>query len=180
MNFKRIFALVAIAGGIAALVTSAATTGRRPIAQPLTSGAPSSAAEISGAALAEEIAHLRERLHPTISPELPARNLFRFSATRVARPVETSQPIAVVPDTRTVIPSTPPPPLFTLIGIAEEPAADGSGSTVRMAIIAGLGDLFLVKEGDAVASGYRVLRVSNDAVELTDVEHSTTLSLALK
>ncbi len=182
MNIKRIFALVAIAGGIAVLVTSAATTGRRPVAPFSTGGAPSNTADISGAALAEEIARLRERLHPTTPPQRPARNLFQFSATRATRPAATPQPIAVAPGTRTEIPATLPP-LFTLIGIAEDPAAEAAGSagsTVRTAIIAGLSDLFLVKEGDAVASGYRVLRISNDAVELTDAEHSTTVHLTLK
>ncbi len=179
MNFKRIFALVAIAGGIVALVTSAATTGRRPIAPPSISGAPSAAAETSGAALAEEIARLRERLHPTTPPQRPARNLFQFSATRATRPPTVPQPIAVAPDTPTEIPATLPP-LFALIGIAEDSAADAAGSPVRTAIIAGLGGLFLAKEGDAIASGYRVLTISNDAVELIDVERSATVHLTLK
>ena len=56
-----------------------------------------------------------------------------------------------------------------LAGIAEDPEADGP---VRTAIISGEGQLFMVKEGEAVTPRYRVAKISADVVELVDL--STT------
>jgi hypothetical protein len=69
-----------------------------------------------------------------------------------------------------------PAPL-KLSGIAEDEMPDG---VVRTAIISGLGQLFLVKEGDSFADRYRVLRVSSDVVELTDLVDGNVLRLALR
>jgi hypothetical protein len=68
-------------------------------------------------------------------------------------------------------------PVFTLVGLAEDAGVDGP---IRTAIISGAGDLFLVKEGEAVTSQYRVVKITADVVELGDVTDGTTLRLALR
>jgi hypothetical protein len=64
-----------------------------------------------------------------------------------------------------------------LSGIAEDETADGP---VRTAILSGFGQLFLVKEGEAVAERYRVLRISSDVVELADLTEGHTIRLVLR
>jgi hypothetical protein len=66
---------------------------------------------------------------------------------------------------------------MTLIGIAEDPGADG---VIRTAIISGFGDVFLVKEGESVTSRYKVARISGDVVELSDATDASIIRLALK
>ncbi len=178
MHWKRILTLVAIAGGLAALVTSAATTGRSRVTSPTGGNAQTKAAEASGAALAAEVARLRERLHPTTSPQRPVRNLFQFRsgpASRVMAPPPVAPPVV---DVAIEVPAPLPP--MKLIGIAEDADGNGGGHVIRTAIISGFGDLFLVKEGEPVTPRYRVGRISSDVVELTDVNDSTTVRLALK
>jgi hypothetical protein len=71
-------------------------------------------------------------------------------------------------------------PTLTLAGIAEDPGPEG---TVRTAIISGSGQLFLAKQGDAVAdrgSTYRVEQIFEQSVELTDLNGGATLRLTLK
>ena len=175
MKLKRIFALVTIAGGLAALATSAATTGRRRAYTPVVAPARNSAAELSGEELAREIARLRERLHPTTVPQQPPRNLFRYKAPNSARAAALS---ALSGDTSIPVPAPPAPrPSMELIGIAEE--SDGD-RIVRTAIISGEGELFLVKEGETVTSRFRVERISAGVVELIDRESAVPIRLALK
>jgi hypothetical protein len=176
MNSKRIVALVAIAGGLAALVTSAATAGRRRVAPTPVNGPEIKAVEESGAALAAEVNRLRERLHPTSMPQRPSRNLFQF---RAVPPAVRASPSLPAPVSSTVEPSAavPQAPPMKLIGIAEDAGPDGA---TRTAIIAGANELFLVKEGESVTPRYRVGRILGDAVELTDLEQPGTIRLALK
>ena len=68
-------------------------------------------------------------------------------------------------------------PSLKLAGIAEDPGPDGP---VRIAFIAGEGQLFMVKEGDPIASRYRVNKISADVVELTDLADNTARRLAMK
>ena len=55
-----------------------------------------------------------------------------------------------------------------------------SGTPVRTAILSGLGDVFLVKAGEIVASRYEVVAVGADAVELRDLGTGRTLRLGLR
>ncbi len=76
------------------------------------------------------------------------------------------------------VPSVPtaPTPLelpFKLIGVAED-------AGVRTAILSSPSQLLMVKEGDLVASKYRVTAISPDAIELTDIAAGPSLRLALK
>ena len=175
MRLKRIFAFVAIAGGLAALATSAATTGRRRVYTPVVTPSRNHGAELSGAALAQEIHRLRERLRPTTVPQQPLRNLFEYDSSRAARSAAPlmSESGASIP----VSPQPAPRPSMELIGIAEESEGD---RVVRTAIISGEGELFLVKEGETVTARFRVERISAGVVELSDRENAAPVRLALK
>lgn len=172
MNLKRSIVIGCALGGVAALVAVAGTSNTRhsDIATPVKTPA----IEASGAELAAEIDRLHERLRPAAVPQQPARNLFQFSTAR-SLPVVASAP---APPAHTEAPAIQPPPAIVLIGIAEDIAADGT--PVRTAIISGLGQLFLVKEGDTVTDRYRVAKISAEAVELSQASDGTPLRLVLK
>jgi hypothetical protein len=129
----------------------------------------------SGAELAVEIARLHERLRPSDTP-LQARDLFRYAARSTvprSAPVLPAPEPVVQPTERSGNVVSP----LKLVGVAEDPSDAGPA---RTAIISGFGQLFLVKEGEAVTLRYRVARISSDAVELTDVGDNSVLRLALK
>jgi len=172
MNAKRVVTFGAAGAVLAAMLAGAATTGRRSV-EPVPR-INTSAVELRGAELAAEIARLRERLRPTDGPRRPARNLFQFGAGRVAReePIAVTLPSPAIAD----LPPRPAAAPLKLVGMAQDAGADG---TVRTAIISGLGDLFLVKEGESVTPRFRVVTISDGAVELVDLEAGTTLRLAL-
>ena len=69
--------------------------------------------------------------------------------------------------------AAPVEPLFKLIGIAEDADA-------RTAILSSPSQLIMVKDGDIVASKYRVTAISADAIELADISDGRVLRLALK
>ncbi len=174
MNVKRIAVLGVGCAALAVWLAAAATSGTRQRQAPTPVAA---AVESKGEELAAEIARLRERLRPTAAPA-QTRDLFNYAArsssrarARVARPFDAAAPPAPVPS-----PVVSRPTLM-LIGIAEDDRAD---NVVRTAIVSGLGDVFLVKEGESIALQYRVLRIGADAVELTDVGDGTSFRLTLK
>ena len=162
MNITRTVILGVVGGALAAWFAAAATSGTRQIVLP---PAPkTSAVDASGAELAAEIARLHDRLHPTTAPQQPARNLFEFKLNAARVP---AAPTAVVDVPAPVNePVAAPDSALSLIGIADE-------AGVRTAIIAGGGQLFLVKEGDLVADRYHVARVGADAVDLEPSLHLT-------
>ena len=51
---------------------------------------------------------------------------------------------------------------------------------MRIAFIAGDGQLFMVKEGETVTPRYRVAKISAEVVELTDVIDRSVRRLALR
>ena len=170
-SVKRTMFFGVIGAALAAMIAGAATTGvRRPSPLPVVE---TPGIELQGAELAAEIARLRERLRPAAEPQEPARDLFRFSAGTPGRAdVEVPLPALEIA----------PPPLaisaaLDLVGIAEDPGADGP---VRTAIISGAAELFLAKEGDTVAGRYRVTMIGGAVVELSDLVAGTTIRLALK
>jgi hypothetical protein len=172
MNLKRTASITCVGGALAAWLAGAATSnhaGPPPIVdvpQPI---------DAKGAELAKEIARLHERLRPTSTPRQPGRNLFAFRAglSRALPPPAPVAPPAIVE----APPPAPEPPL-KLSGIAED--ADGDGAPVRTAIIAGDGQLFMVKEGENVTARYRVAKISTDVVELTDLTSGISRRLAMK
>jgi hypothetical protein len=160
---KRTVLLVLVLGALAAWLAAASTSGvRQP--RPFVSTPP--AIDLRGAALAAEIEGLHERLRPTATPE-HNRNLFQFVA-RAGAPLPIAAPPPAPP-----LPPRPVEPPFKLIGIAED-----SGS--RTAILSSPAQLLMVKSGDLVASKYRVMGISVDAIELSDTADGSVLRLALK
>jgi hypothetical protein len=173
MNLQRATTLVVVGGAFAAWLAAAATSGIHDVPSPSVSRP--SPAETRGAELAAEIARLHERLRPTTLPR-HGRNLFEFASTRpasapVAHTTALAEPVPMP------APSAPAPPPLTLVGVAEDAGPDG---LVRTAIISGLGQLFIVKEDEAVTLRYRVARISADVVELADESDGSVLRLALR
>jgi hypothetical protein len=104
----------------------------------------------------------------------PSRNPFRFSERR--EPVRPTTGVAVAPEPVAFAPLPPPPPAITLDGIAADTAG---GQEQRTAILHTDSGVVLAKEGDGVA-GYRVEKITADAVELTKVDEGSTLRLGLR
>src|SRR4029079_3448473 len=172
MNVKRTV-MIGVAGGAGAVwIAAAATSNTRTIA-PLVAVKPN-VIDKSGAQLAVEVRRLHERLRPSDTP-LHSRDLFRYAGKTAASSGAAECATFVAP------PSEPPPAAVVaplkLEGLAED---HGDQGTVRTAIISGFGDIFLVKECDAVTLRYRVAKISPDAVELTDLTDNTPLRLALR
>ena len=172
MNLKRTATIGVVGAALAAWLASAATS-NRAVPPPIVTHRP--AIDSRGAELADEIARLHERLRPTTTPNQPGRNLFTFRPTRV-RAVAPAAPAAApaIVDAPVTRPGQPP---LKLAGIAEDAGPDGPE---RTAIISGDGQLFMVKEGDAVTLRYRVAKISADVVELTDLTDNSVRRLAMK
>ena len=173
MNLKRTTTIVVVGAAIGAWLAGAATTNRpippAPIDRP-------AAIELRGAELANEIARLQERLRPTSSPRQPGRNLFVYRAPAARAPRPAFAPAPVAPPAPAA-PLTPAVPSLKLAGIAEDEGADGP---IRTAIISGEGQLYMVKEGEAVTPRYRVTKIAAEVVELVDVGDNTIRRLALR
>ena len=172
MSFRRTTTLVVVGAALVAWLAGAATSNH---AIPPVRVVEKTAIEKRGADLADEIERLHERLAPVATPRTPGRNLFAFRATADRRPA----PIAPAP--RPALAEVAPAPFalapLKLSGIAEDAGADGP---VRIAFISGDGQLFMVKEGEAVTPRYRVTRISADVVELVDVADNSVRRLALR
>ena len=89
----------------------------------------------------------------------------RRGAARAAEP-----PFAPPPALPDAAPLAPALPSLKLAGIAEDIEADGP---IRTAIISGEGQLYMVKEGEAVTPRYRVTKISADVVELVDLSDNS-------
>jgi hypothetical protein len=170
MNVKRTLTFAALGAVLAALFSSAATTGRRPAVSPAVQKI--TPVETNGAELAAEIARLRDRLRPRTPPERPSRNLFEFHAAPQPRAIDVAPPPAS--DNVIILPTALP---LRLVGVAEDEGPDGA---VRTAIISGQGDLWLAKEGDEIARRYRVLHITADAVDLQDLNDGSLYPLQLR
>jgi hypothetical protein len=172
MNVKRT-TIVVVGAALIAWLAGAATSNHTI---PPAAVVQQTAIEKRGAELAVEIERLHERLAPAVAPSAPGRNLFTFHA---AAPRQAAPPLA--PPPRAAITEFVPPPLalppLKLSGIAEDPGPDGP---LRVAFIAGEGQLFMVKEGETVTPRYRVTRISAEVVELTDVIDNSIRRLALR
>jgi hypothetical protein len=182
MSLKRKTIIFVSGVALAAWISAAMTPGRPPATSISIRPSP---IDTKGAVLAGEIARLRERLRPDATPREAARNPFVFRSSQRAAPA----PRVGATVDRNISAAAPgvdivePPPLrLTLAGIAEDPGPAG-GVPVRTAIIAGNGQLFLVKEGDTVTDRdieYRVGNISADSAELIDLRDNTTRRLALR
>jgi hypothetical protein len=173
MNLKRAAMLCVLGGALAAWLAAAATSGRPESTVPIVTRPP--VIDSRGQELASEIERLHERLRPAAAPREPARNLFSYTAPKPPPPSRQEIEKAALAE----VPAAPaPPPPLKLEGLAEDVGPDGS--PVRTAVISAQGQLFLVKEGDLIASRFRVVKVSAEVVEIVDPIGNSTLRLALK
>jgi len=171
MNLKRTTTIAVVGAALIAWLAGAATSNRPIPTVPVTQ---QTNIEKRGAELAVEIERLHERLAPAVAPSAPGRNLFTFRAA-AARPAPLPEPPrAAITEIAPVQIALPP---LKLAGIAEDEGADGP---MRIAFISGGGQLFMVKEGDAVTARYRVAKISADVVELTDAMDNSVRRLALR
>jgi hypothetical protein len=114
---------------------------------------------------------LRDWRSPAVAVTRPERNVFTFKepARAAARPTEHLQAIA---------PTLPAePPEFRLIGMAQD---EGNDAPAVTAIVAGHGQVYLVRSGDVIPPAYTVVRVDADSIELTDRTTGATFRLFMK
>lgn len=129
--------------------------------------------------LAVEVGAQAARLHSLMAqapvPDLSPRNPFSFAAPRAARAGAPVVHAAVAED---AVPLPPPPPMLTLMGVAEDTTPAG---VRRTAVIGGEADaIYMVVEGDAIGDRYRVRRIGADAVELEDLITRAYRRIALR
>jgi hypothetical protein len=172
-NYKRTATIALVGGALIAWLAGAATSMHQ--ASPTIARVQPTAVDERGAALAQEIAMLHERLHPTAPPRQPARNLFAYRAAKPAlAPAPLPLPLAISEVAPVFAPALPP---LKLAGIGED---DGPDGPMRVAFISGEGQLFMVKEGEMVTPRYYVNKITADVVELQDVTDQTLRRLALR
>jgi hypothetical protein len=135
-----------------------------------TSGTESLAADIQS-----QTTRLKSRMATAPTPQEPFRNPFIFGERATTTPRVRREALVTPPPA----PAIPPEPAIELIGVTTNQSPSGP---VRTAVISALsGELFLVKEGETVATRYRVGPVTADAVDLIDLAVSgTTRRLVLK
>jgi hypothetical protein len=167
---------VAIVGAVAVWVV--ASGGEAP-SLPDSPGPRQSELDAARAAAVEShAARLRARLADMPARPEGERNPFRYeggtraSHGRVPRTVVTGAPEAFDEP-----PPAPARPELRLIGMAEDTR---DGLTERTAVVAGLNQVYLVKEGEQIAMRFLVTRIGADAIEVEDLGDSTRLSLGLR
>jgi hypothetical protein len=173
---------VAWIGGAAVLVTwFVAAAGQdgplTPEPSPPPAAAPPSESERAAREIESQAARLRSRLGAAPAPAEAGRNPFLF-ARRAPEPRRLARPISpaagdLAMDANPIVEPDP----FTLSGIATD---DGPDGPVRTAVLSGLGDVFLAKAGDTVASRYVIVAVGADAVELNDLATGRGIRIGLR
>lgn len=176
MNLKRAATIVVVGGVFAAWLANAMTpVGRAPVASTVAVARP---VDARGADLAKEIARLHDRLRPDATPSAPGRNLFEFRAARPAAvtpaSVHAAEPAVALPVAQVVQVA------LSLAGIAEDVVAGATDGVVRTAIISTGGQLFLVKQGEAVTPRYTVENITANGVDLRNADDGSLRHLALK
>jgi hypothetical protein len=106
---------------------------------------------------------------PVVEPLSIVRNPFTYAPRDVPPMSPPPAPISVAP---------PPEAPLALIGVATATLEDGH--VVRTAIITGARVLYLVRDGDVVATRYRVEAVLPESVRLVDDAAGASLSLVLR
>jgi hypothetical protein len=145
-----------------------------PAATPVRARRAAASAAAPTVDIQKEAERLQVRVRPQTQYSGPSRNLFRFGSgpgRDVARPST-----AVAPPSVPVAPLPPPVPTLMLDGIASD---NMNGQEQRTAIIHTDSGVVLAKEGDELA-GYRVGKISADAVELTRTSDGSILRLGLR
>ena len=181
MASVRVLLIVGLMGALMAWVVAPAV--------PVSGGGPPSAESSAGDAgrprtsddarsrLNIELRRLHTSLASMPSPSPARRDPFRFAGDAHGRPETQSvqTPAATAGATGGETPPDRPP--MQLLGIAE----DGDPAAVeRTAVIATPRQVYMVKEGDQIAFRFQVARIGADAVELRDLAHDATFTLALR
>ena len=168
----KLYALTSSGAVLAGWLVSTGPATERHLAAP---GATRQAAERSESAidLGAQADRLRAGVAATTYQE-PVRNAFHFgrSARRGAQaPSAAAVEVAVAP-----VPPVPVRPQFGLAGVASSVI---DGVTERTAILSSIRGVQLVKEGDVVEGGYRVVTVSDDMVIVESQNDGTRTTLRL-
>jgi hypothetical protein len=167
---------VAIVGAVAVWVV--ASGGEAP-ALPDSPGPRQAELDAARAAAVEShAARLRARLADMPARPEGTRNPFRFEGR--ARPVLAARvPRTQVTEAQGADEPTAAPlrPELRLIGMAEDIR---EGVTERTAVVAGLNQVYLVKEGEQIAMRFLVTRIGADAIEVEDLADSTPIRLGLR
>jgi len=116
---------------------------------------------------------LKARLAEVTAYRQPARDAFQFGPP--PRPVvESPKPLAL---------EAPPPivaaPVRPPYGLAGMATTTENGVTQRTAILSSLQGVTLVKEGETLDSGYRVMSITEDSIVLESVNDGTQTTLRL-
>jgi hypothetical protein len=108
---------------------------------------------------------------PAVVVARPERNVFTFKdpVRAAARPTEQPQPVVLAQPAEL--------PAFRLIGMAQD---DGHDAPAATAIVAGHGQVYLVRPGDVIPPAYTVVRVDAESVELADGTTGATFRLFMK
>jgi hypothetical protein len=115
---------------------------------------------------------LKTKLAEVSAYQHPARDAFRFGLPP-SRVVETPTPeVSNIPDP-VLAPRRPP---YGLAGMATSVV---DGATQRTAILSSLQGVSLVKEGDELDTGYRVLSIGDDAVTLESTSDGAQTTIRL-
>jgi hypothetical protein len=116
---------------------------------------------------------LKTKLAEVSAYQHPGRDAFQFGLP-ASRVVETPVPaIADIPPPAVIAPRRPP---YGLAGVATSVV---DGVTQRTAILSSLQGVSLVKEGDVLDSGYRVMSIGDDAVTLESTSDGAQTTLQL-
>jgi hypothetical protein len=173
MTLSRVSGGLTIVALLAVWLAAATVGNRGSYGGPASHSAVTARMELVSSGLTVETTHLGDHQYP--APVRPSRNPFQFGS-RPAAVARSARLPEVLPPAISE-PQLPPRPEFKLAGIAEDPSARGP---VRTAVISGMGQVFLVKEGDQVTARFRVARIAADAVELIDSSDGSSLRLALR
>lgn len=171
---------VAWIGGAAVLVTwFVAAAGQdappTPSPSPVSQPRPLSEAERAARDIQSQAGRLRARLGAAPVPADAGRNPFLFAQRVLPAPRRTASATMAAPELPLDLQPEPAP--FTLSGIATD---DGPDGPARTAVLSGLGDVFLAKAGDTIASRYEVVAVGADAVELRDLASGRSIRIGLQ
>ena len=162
---------------LAAWLSSAATSLQNSAAIPEAQPAPTSGTESIASEVQAQAERLRSRLASAPAPNLPSRNPFAFAVAETPR-LRQAVRAAAVPEAVAAEPLVSLEIPLTLVGVA---ADQGEHGIVRTAMIVGPSDeLFMVREGQAVAGKYQVSAIGADAVELKDPATGAVRRLILR
>ena len=169
MTLNRGVLFVGGAALLAAWFAAAADSGPQENAAPTGAATALDRAESVAREIESQASRLHARLADALAPSTSGRNPFSFELPKSRAPRRAEMSAAESPAAIDV----PEPLPLTLSGIAED-------NGVRIAVLSGLGDVFLVRAGETILSRYEVVAVGADAAELKDLTTGYTIRLGLR